>query len=173
MLDLEIRSETESDYTSIHNLVQMAFATMPYRTGIEQDLVLDLRKGTAYIKDLAIVAINKNKLLGYILFTKALIGNYTALSLAILAVLPEYQKQGIGRQLITAGHNIAQQLGFAYVFVVGHADYYPKFGYVPAKNLHFYPEFNVPSKNFMVAKLLDQPDNITGIVHYAQEFGVI
>ena len=93
---LEIRKETENDYKEVYNVVKTAFETAEHSDGNEQDLVNELRNSDNFIPELSLVAIENNKIVGYILFTKIELGNNTEIALAPLAVLPEYQKQGVG-----------------------------------------------------------------------------
>ena len=100
---LEIRQETKEDYEKIYNVIKTAFASAEHRNGNEQDLVNDLRKGENFIPELSLVATIEDEIVGYILFTKIKIGEAEELTLAPLAALPEYQKQGIGGKLIIEG----------------------------------------------------------------------
>ena len=122
--------------------------------------------------ELSLVAVKENKIVGYILFTKIKIGEYEELALAPLCVLPEYQKQGIGRKLIEEGHKIAKKLGYHFSVVLGSKNYYPKMGYVPAIQFGIKPTFDVPNENFMAIKLNDFDKEIIGTVEYAKEFGI-
>ena len=129
---IEIRQENIKDYEEVYNVIKRAFETAEHRDGNEHDLVNELRKGDSFIPKLSLVAIKENKIVGYILFTKIKIGEYEEITLAPLAVLPEYQKQGIGSKLIEEGHRIAKELGYHYSVFLGSEKYYPKFGYIPA-----------------------------------------
>lgn len=169
---LEIRQENKNDYDEVYNVVKKAFETAEHSDGNEQDLVSQLRTSDAFIPELSLVAIKDNRIVGYILFTKIKIGKSEELALAPLAVLPEYQRQGIGSELIEQGHTIAKKLGYHYVVVLGSEKYYPRFGYVSAIKFGISAPFNVPSENFMAKKLKDTNKEIKGIVKYAKEFGI-
>ena len=169
---LEIRKETENDYKEVYNVVKTAFETAEHSDGNEQDLVNELRNSDNFIPELSLVAIENNKIVGYILFTKIKIGNNTEIALAPLAVLPEYQKQGVGSKLIEEGHKIAKKLGYHFSIVLGSEKYYPKFGYVPAIQYGIEAPFDVFSENFMAKKLNDTNTEIKGVVRYAKEFGI-
>lgn len=99
-----IRQETPNDYNEIYNLVKEAFATADHADGNEQDPVTELRKRSAFLPELSLVAEIDGKLAGHIMFTKASVGNDPVLVLAPLSVKPEYQKQGVGTALIAEGH---------------------------------------------------------------------
>lgn len=169
---LEIRQENKKDYDAVYDVVKTAFETAEHSDGNEQDLVNDLRKGDSFIPELALVAVWDDRIVGYILFTKIKIGEYEELALAPLCVLPEYQRQGIGKMLIKAGHQTAKDLGYHYSVVLGSEYYYPKFGYVPAKQYGITAPFDVPCENFMAIELNEADKEICGMVTYAKEFGV-
>ena len=169
---LEIRQENIDDYEDVYNVVKIAFEGAEHSDGNEQDLVIELRKSENFIQKLSLVAIKDNKIVGYILFTKIKIGKNIELALAPLAVLPEYQGQGIGRKLIEKGHEVAKKLGYHYSVVLGSENYYPRFGYVPAVKYGIKAPFEVPSKNFMAIKLNDTNKEIKGIVKYGKEFEI-
>ncbi len=167
-----IRQTTAKDFEIIYNVVKTAFANARHADGNEQDLVNALQKGDSYIPELSLVYEIDGKIVGHIMFTKATVGKATVLALAPLSVLPEYQRQGIGLNLISAGHEIAKMLGYEYSVVLGSEKYYPKAGYVPADTLGILPPFDVPRENFMACKLSDTPTTVFGIMKYAKEFGI-
>jgi predicted N-acetyltransferase YhbS len=169
---LRIRQEIGADYDAVYSLVKVAFATMPHADGNEQDLVVALRQSEVFVPELSLVAELDGRIVGHILFTKANIGERTELCLAPLAVLPEYQKRGVGSALIHEGHRIARELGYAYSVLVGHETYYPRFGYVPAESLGIDAIVGIPSVNFMAAKLRDDGGPVGGAVTFAPEFGL-
>ena len=165
---IEIRKEEKQDYEEVYNVVKTAFETAQHSDGNEQDLVTELRKSKNFIPDLSLVAIKNEEIIGYILFTKIEIGNNEELALAPLAVLPEYQNQGIGKALIKEGHKIAKSLGYHYSVVLGSEKYYPKLGYIPAINYGIKAPFDVANENFMAIKLNETNEKIEGIVRYAK-----
>ena len=169
---LEIRQEHKKDYNEVYDVIKKAFATADHSDGNEQDLVVNLRKSDNYIPELSLVAIQDNKIVGYILFTKIKIGEYEELALAPLGILPKYQKQGIGKKLIEKGHQIAKKLGYHYSIVLGDKNYYSKLGYIQANEFGIKAPFEVPNENFMAIKLNDTDIEITGVVEYAKEFGI-
>lgn len=170
---LIIRQENKNDYEEVYNVIKTAFETAEHSDGNEQDLVVALRKSDNFIPELSLVAVMDNKIVGYILFTKIKIGKQEELALEPLGVLPEYQKQGIGRTLIQEGNKKAKELGYHYSVVLGSDKYYPKFGYVSAKEYGIVAPFDVPDENFMAIKLNDTDIEIKGIVQYAKEFGIL
>lgn len=169
---LEIRQENKNDYKEVYNVVKIAFETPEHSDGNEHDLVTALRNSNNFIPQLSLVAIKNNKIVGHILFTKIKIGEYEEIALAPLAVLPQYQRKGIGRKLIEEGHKIAKELGYHYSIVLGSENYYPKFSYIPAIQYGIKAPLEVPNENFMAIKLNDTDVEIKGTVEYAKEFGI-
>ena len=169
---IEIRQESQKDYEEVYRVVKTAFEMAEHSDGNEQDLVVALRNSDSFIPELSLVAVKEDKIVGYILFTKIKIENHEEIALAPLAVLPEYQKQGIGSMLIEQGHKIAKKLGYHYSIVLGSENYYPKFGYIPAIQYGIQAPFDVANENFMAVKLNDADTGIQGVVQYAKEFGI-
>ena len=114
-------------------------------------------------------------MVGHIFFSPVSIesaaSSFTAIGLAPLAVLPEFQRQGIGSLLVQHGLKECLRLGFPVVVVLGHPRYYPRFGFSPAKSKGLDCEYPVPDEVFMVAEL--SPGALrgrTGLVKYRPEF---
>ena len=172
---ITIRQEKKDDFREVFELNHIAFGQEN-----EARLVEALRNNqTAFVPELSIVATNNNKIVGHILFTKINIkddkGNLNeSLGLAPMAVRPEFQKSGIGGQLIRNGFEVAKGLGFKSVIVLGHEHYYPKFGFQPADKWKIKAPFDVPSNAFMAIELApDGLKNISGTVVYPKEFETV
>lgn len=133
-----IRQENPQDYPSVFDLIQNAFKDEIHSDHQEQFLVERLRKAEAFIPELSLIAESHGKILGYILLTPFKIQNdkeeFSSLALAPVAVLPSHQKQGIGGNLIQFAHQKAKELNYTSIALLGHEDYYPKFGYQLASN---------------------------------------
>ena len=170
-MEIKIRKEEEADYSKVYELNILAFEEKE-----EAVLVNLLRKNDEFIPQLSLVALLNDEIIGHILFTKIKIiddnGNENeSLSLAPMAVLPKYQKKGIGVKLINEGLDIATKLDFKSVIVLGHEHYYPKFGFVPTTRWNIKSPFEVPDNVFMGLELVKNGlENITGIVQYPKEF---
>jgi len=106
---------------------------------------------------LSLVATYIDKVVGHILFSPVTIESeslsFTAVGLGPMAILPPYQKKGIGSQLIRAGIERCRQAGHEIVVVIGHPDYYPRFGFVPAKPKGIDCEFEAPEEAWMILEL--------------------
>jgi predicted N-acetyltransferase YhbS len=172
-----IRKENSFDHNWVIELTAKAFETMPFSEGDEDKLVENLRKASSFIPELSLVAELNGQVVGHILFTPMIIDNgqqqYQSLVLGPVSVLPEYQKQGIGGKLVIAGHQKAKELGFQSVILIGHAEYYPRFGYKPASTWGIKTQIPLPSDDvFMAVELTEGAlSNVSGMVIFPPEFG--
>ena len=165
-----IRSEKSGDYPGIKKVNDLAFGQPN-----EGMLIEKLRENSAFIKELSLITELDGEIIGHILFFPIWIKNgqnkHRSLALAPMSVLPEYQKKGIGSQLIFKGLETARELGFKSVIVLGHSAYYPKFGFVVASKFGIKAPFDVPDEVFMCLELVpDGCKGISGIVQYPKEF---
>jgi len=173
---MNIRKEEIKDYNEVFKLIENAFENEVYTDHKEQFLVDRLRKSESFIPELSLVAEIDKKIVGYILLTKIKILNNnsrqtTSLALAPVAVLKEYQRKGIGGNLIHKAHQIARELQFGSVILLGHEKYYPKFGYEMTKKYGIKLPFDVPDENCMLIELTENAlENVNGIVEYPKEF---
>lgn len=167
-----VRQERPGDFEAVYAVVKAAFDSAEHADGNEQDLVNALRAGASYLPELALVAEMDGSVVGHIMFTRLRIGESDQLALAPLSVLPAHQGRGIGAALIREGHGRARMLGYAYSVVLGSGKYYSRFGYVPAKRYGILSPFDVPDENFMACKLAACPHPASGVVRYAEEFGL-
>jgi putative acetyltransferase len=166
-----VRQETKADQRAVFEVNQQAFG----REG-EAKLVDALRKNAeVFIPELSLVAVSDEQVVGHILFTRLQIqdGNKhrESLALAPMAVRPAFQGLGVGGQLIQKGLEVAKELGFRSVIVLGHEHYYPKFGFTPAERWGVKSPFEVPAEVFMAIELV--PDGLkdsSGLVVYPREF---
>lgn len=175
MDELIIRKEKESDHAEVAYLLKDAFEKSDLGFNNEDLLVERLRKSDSFIEDLSLVAEIDKKIVGFILFTKVKIvavkNTVTSLSLAPVAVLTSYQKRGIGAELIKEGHKKAKELGYKSVVLLGHANYYPKFGYKLASKYAIRIPFDAPDENCMLIELkLGTLKGIKGVVEYPKAF---
>lgn len=123
---------------------------------------------------LSLVAVNGEDVVGHILFSPATLGSVRGMGLAPMAVTPECQKGGVGSQLIRVGLATLAERGCPFVIVLGHAEYYPRFGFEPASARGVRCEWDVPDEVFMLL-VLDEPrmDGVSGLARYRQEFSAL
>ena len=167
---ISIRSEKPKDYQSIYNVNKLAF-----NGEVEAKLVNNLRKTKGFVPELSLVAIKDGEVIGHILFSIVHIQtdtkNISVLALAPMAVLPKHQKQKIGSMLLREGLKKCKELGHKAVILVGHPDYYPRFGFCPAKEKGLKLPFDAPDEAFMVYEIIPQIlEGINGMVIYPPEF---
>jgi putative acetyltransferase len=167
---VEIRPEGPEDRKAVFDVNQAAFGQDD-----EARLVDALRRSPAYIPELSLVAVEDSRIVGHILFTRIKLRGseraFDALALAPMAVLPGYQRRGIGSALVERGLEIARDLGHRVVIVVGHPDYYPRFGFVLAGPLGIRAPFDVPGEAFMALALSPGAlAGVQGLVEYPPEF---
>jgi len=146
---IEIRKETEADHADVFRVNELAFGSDG-----EPRLVEKLRARP----HISLVAVDNGKTIGHIFFSGIFIedpdGNMSdTTGLAPMAVLPKYQNQGIGSRLVREGLKACEDEGHAAVFVLGHKDYYPRFGFEIARNKGFTCQFEAPDEYFMVLEL--------------------
>lgn len=162
------RPEIEQDVAAIREVNLSAFPTP-----LEADLVDALRADSSWMPELSIVAHDDNGVVvGYALLTRCHVDDAPALALAPCAVLSSHQKQGAGSAAIRAGLKAAQAAGENLVLVLGHPEYYPRFGFVPASRFGIHPPFEAPD-NAMMALTFDKNIPVpTGVIAYPAPFGV-
>lgn len=124
-----IRPESLEDGAAIAAVNQSAFRGRQEEAG----LVEAIRNSDRFIPDLSLVAENERQVVGHIMFSKIFIeterGMIPALALAPMAVLPAMQGNGVGSALVRKGLEAAKTLGHTIVIVLGHPEYYPRFGF--------------------------------------------
>jgi putative acetyltransferase len=168
---LTLRGETPEDIPAIHHIHTAAFGQAN-----EADLVDALQQHNALT--ISLVAVKDGRLVGHIALSPVTITSSTAtieaLGLAPMAVLPAYQRRGIGSQLVEAGLSACHNTPYDVVVVLGHPHYYLRFGFTPAKPLGIVWEHDVPEEVFMVHELReDALTQAKGVVKYRPEFDVV
>ncbi len=147
-----IRFETAEDYGPIREVNLRAF-----EGGGEADLVDALREQAEPFVSL-VAEDERGAILGHIAFSPVTIGAETespgCLGLGPMAVTPDLQRCGIGSALVREGLRICLNDGHRVVVVLGHPDYYPRFGFVPASRFGLTCEYAVPDDVFMALELV-------------------
>ena len=196
--DIYVREENSNDVEAIDNINTLAF-----NRAAEKELIRKLRDGQTYVKELSLIAdidVNlasailfkkssnqfelvsdaKRKQIGHVMFTKIAIQsdngklyNEGILALAPMAVVPGFQKMGVGKKMLEAAIEKAKKLNYKAIVVLGHKEYYSKFGFEVSTKYNIRSPFNVPEENFMVLKLDNIADEITGLAVYPDVFYVV
>ena len=175
-MDRKIRIERMEDYKKTEEVVRNAFQSEAFSDKKEHILVQRIRQSEAFVPELSLVAENvKQEIVGHVLISKVKIVNdkqvAESLALAPVSVVPDYQNKGIGSQLIKAALTSAKNLGYQSVIVLGHQDYYPKFGFKKASTWRIKAPFDVPDEVFMALELTENSlAHVHGVVHYSEAF---
>jgi len=169
---IAIRSENPKDYDVIYEINKQAF-----NGEIEAKLINTIRNSNNFIPDLSLVALKDKKIVGHILLSQAKIKNKEAekpiLILAPIAVLPEFQRQGIGSLLVKTGLEKCKNLNHNIIVLVGYPDFFSRFGFLPARNKGLEPSLkgDIPDEAFMVCELeKDVLKRIKGLVEFPSYF---
>ncbi|WP_020667242.1 GNAT family N-acetyltransferase [Amycolatopsis nigrescens] len=161
------RPETEADIGAVHRVNAAAF-----ETPAEADLVDALRTDPAWLPGLSWVAeAPDGEVAGHALLTRCRIDETDALALAPVAVLPAYQRTGAGGAVVRAALDAGRARGESFVVVLGHPEYYPRFGFRTASRYGIKVSFDVPDESLM-AMSLNGSELPGGTVRYAPPFGV-
>lgn len=163
---LNIRSEREEDWGAVREVLVSAFPTAE-----EADLVERLREnGNLH---LSLVAEIDGDIVGHVAFSPVTIADndqWLGAGLAPLAVRPDRQRAGIGSELTRDGLARCRKTGIPYVVLIGHPDYYPRFGFRPGADYHLSDEYGA-GEAFMALELRDGwLAGKAGTVKYGPEF---
>jgi putative acetyltransferase len=167
---MKYRPEQDEDIEAIYGVNQAAFGTTT-----EADLVNALRREASPV--VSLVADDAGAVVGHILFSPVMLSGHEdvkIMGLAPMAVLPAQQRRGIGSVMVLAGLDACRQLGFGAVVVLGHASYYPRFGFTPASGFGIRSEYDVPDDVFMILEL--EPGILrerAGTIRYHPAFGAV
>jgi putative acetyltransferase len=165
---MTIRPERPDDTSRVRHVNELAFGQPA-----EADLVERLRQ--ACTDSLSLVA-EDDAIVGHILFTSVAVESggrrVLGMGLAPMAVLPDRQRQGIGSQLARRGLSILRERGCPFIVVIGHPEYYPRFGFEPGSTHGLASQWEgVPETAFMVLVLdVHAMAGIAGVATYREEF---
>jgi len=167
-MSIEVREEQTGDFAAIRDVNERAF-----RGEQEAHIVDALRSHGAAM--LSLVATVDGRVVGHILYSPITIGGHVSgAALGPMAVLPEYQRKGVGSALVRHGSERLKKDGCPYVIVLGHAEYYPRFGFEPASTHGVTCEWEVPDNAFMLL-ILDEEKmrGVSGLAKYREEFSIV
>jgi putative acetyltransferase len=167
-MHLSIREEEPADVVAIRDVNEKAF-DRPH----EARLIEQLRANDAVL--LSLVAVCDGRVVGHILYSPVSLGEGPNEShgagLGPMAVLPEFQRAGVGSKLITEGSRRFKENGCPFIVVLGHPEYYPRYGFVAASRYGVRCQWEVPDEAFMMLPLDKSKLNaMTGLARYRDEF---
>jgi len=165
---IEIREERPADVAAVREVNRRAFEQER-----ESNIVDALRANGGAL--LSLVATIHDQVIGHVMYSRVSVGDMVnGAALGPMAVLPEHQRQGIGTRLIDTGNQKIKDAGYPFIIVVGHAEYYPRFGFRPAGKYVIKCEWDVPEEVFMVLMLdAAKMQGVAGLAKYRDEFSTI
>ena len=165
---IEIREEQSGDIPAIRDVNRRAFGRDQ-----EGNIVDALRTSKSVL--LSLVGSLNGQVVGHILYSPAVVGGVLeGAALGPMAVLPEYQRQGIGSRLVQEGNQTLKEAGCPFIIVLGHARFYPRFGFTPARVYGITCKWDVPDDVFMVLLLNEaKPQGMSGMAEYRHEFSTV
>ena len=169
---VKIRAEFPGDATAIHRIDASAF-----ETDAEARLDDALRAAGGLV--LSLDAEDGGELAGHVAFSPVTVASeggtiVTGVALGPVAVVPERQRRGLGAALIEDGLRRLATAGHRFCILLGHPEYYPRFGFVPASRYGIRWEHPAPDEAFMVRELITGGlDGVAGVVRYRPEFAAV
>jgi putative acetyltransferase len=165
---IEIREERPDDVTAVREVNRRAFGQEQ-----ERNIIDALRTNRGAL--LSLVATVNGRVVGHIIYSPLSVGeNVNGVALGPMAVVPEYQRHGISTKLIETGNRKIKDAGYPFIIVVGHAEYYPRFGFRPAREYGIKCEWDVPDEVFMLQVLNEaKMPGASGLANYRHEFSTV
>jgi putative acetyltransferase len=164
---IDIRDEQPGDVDAVREVNRQAFDQE-----LEGRIVDALRERGGVL--LSLVATADGVIVGHIMFSPLTVGSVVGAALGPMAVSPAHQRQGIGGQLVTRGVERLRDRGCPFIVVIGHPEFYPRFGFQPAAARGLTCEWDVPAEAFMV-NILNQEvgGRLRGRAQYREEFSTV
>jgi putative acetyltransferase len=164
---IEVRQERRTDFEAIREVNRRAFGQDQ-----EADLIDALRSSGA--ASLSLVATVDEHVVGHIMYSPVQLGEIEGSGLGPMAVLPEYQRRGIGSRLVETGNRQLEIAVCPFIVVLGHAEFYPRFGFKPARPMGVTCEWDVPENVFLIL-VLDalRMSGASGLARYRREFSEV
>jgi len=169
MKDIKIREEIFQDIEAIRAIINQAFSQPQ-----EANIVDKLRANCDGL--LSLVALQDEKIIGHILFSPVTIegslGILKGMGLAPMALLAQFQRQGVGSELVQAGIESLRKSKCPFIIVLGHPEYYPRFGFERASRYRIKSQWEgVPDQAFMILWLdKTMTNHVSGVAKYRDEF---
>jgi putative acetyltransferase len=164
---LEIRDERPDDIPAIRHVNDRAFGHQ------QEGRIVDVLRSNGAVL-LSLVATLDSEVVGHILYSPASVGDVHGAALGPMAVLPDHQRQRIGSRLVEAGNRKIAETGLPFIIVLGHANFYPRFGYRPASTYGIKCDWDVPDDVFMLLTLDEQKmRGVSGLAKYRDEFSTV
>ena len=163
---VEIRLERAGDEPAIARVHAAAFPPDDPATTLTDEL----RAAGDLVPELCFVALRDGELIGHVAISRAKLDGAGALALGPIGVLPEHQHAGVGAALMRATLDAASETDWPLIALVGHADYYPRFGFEPAEPLGVWLPFEVEPRYWMAYRLPGYRPELRGVFRFAGAF---
>lgn len=165
-----IRQESQTDVEVVDALTSAAF-----ESDVQVGLLPALRADVGFVPALSLVAeAVEGDVVGHVICTEGSIGSTVALGLGPVSVLPDLQRGGVGSALMHAALGAADAVGYPVVVLLGHAEYYPRFGFVPARSVGIEPpDLSWTDDHFMARPLAAWAPSMAGTFRYAAPFDAL
>ncbi|OLF17499.1 GNAT family N-acetyltransferase [Actinophytocola xanthii] len=160
-----VRRELPEDTTVVTEVHRAAFDGET-----EASLVTALRADAGWLPALSMVAVLDGAVVGHVVCTRATVGGMPALGLGPLGVLPHHQRRRVGTALMHAVLGAADALDEPVVVLLGHTDYYPRFGFRPAAEFGITPPVAEWASHFQARALTAYRPEVRGHFTYAAPF---
>lgn len=176
-VNMDIRTTMRQDDKEISRLLHDAFSSTEHGYDGEAELVNRIRCDPTFKQNLEVVGVENEQVVGYGLLSEiVVVDNQSAtigVCLAPLAVLPLFQRRGIGAKLMAELEQRARQLGYQFISILGWPDYYTRFGYVPASLFQISAPIDVPNEAYLIKSIgSDDLQGVRGTVKYLAAFGI-
>ncbi len=171
-LFVSIRQEGPADQQPIRLLNVAAFG------GLDEARIVDEIRGTAdWLDGGSLVAVDESgALVGHVLLSRGrLMGDGAEWAIGMIgpvAVAPESQRRGVGSALVRAAIERAEELGLPVLCLLGHVDYYPRFGFRPARSIGIEPPRPWSDESWLALALSTWVPEMRGLASYPEPFGV-
>jgi len=165
-MDISLRPAALDDYRATENITREAFWNL-FNPGCDEHYLLHvLREDGAFLPELDIVAEKDGRIIGHIAYTRSHIAapdgkRRETLTFGPVSVHPDYQRRGVGARLIFHTLDIARRMGYGAVLILGHPEYYPRFGFRRARDFGLTLPGGESFDAFMALEL--QPDSLAGL----------
>lgn len=172
---MQIRKIQATDYESVALLIRQVFTGSHFGYNHEAEIVEAIRELPTYQAELEQVAVINGQVVGHGILSEVTVycqpERVCGLVLGPIAVITDYQGQGIGSQLIASIEKAALALNYHFISILGDPQFYSRFGYFPAEKVGILPPFEVRSEYFMVKELVEGAfEEVSGILHYSEPF---
>jgi len=159
-MNISIRLEEKDDFRAVEYMTREAFWDI-YKPGCDEHMMVHkIRKVPAFIKELSILASDKEEIVGNVIYSKAKVMSdenkeFEVLCMGPIGVLPSYQGKGIGSLLMKDSIEKAKQLGYKAIIIFGNPAYYHRFKFINAKEYNIQTSFGGNFEEFMALELYE------------------